>query len=698
MAANTLGRYHIIREIARSNDIVYEAMDPAQGKKIALKELQMPQNLAGQARHERIQRFIREARSAASLKHTNIVRIFDHNQVQGRYYIAMEFLEGQSLRDVLRQRGAMPLQEALRIASCVADGLEFAHKNGVVHRDIKPDNVHLEPDGRVVITDFGIARLTFEPSLTADGQIFGTPSYMSPEQVTGKGIDKRSDIFSLGVMLYEMVSGRKPFTGDSVITITYNIMNVDAPPLTGAPYGVEQVVRKAMAKDPNRRYRTAAELQEDLQLVARGSTPRHAAASPAPSAAPSAPRPQPTPRPRAVARVPQRGPRPASRPLFGAPPGSYSGAPPPGPPPGSYGGAPPAGPPPGARPLPPAPWGAPSGHAQSNGGGAAARPAWNGTPAPQPAPAGYAPAGAVVPGAPQPFPVGARPASRPGRSEGGFDFGWFMGWLAIAVVIAGIILLIVWSSVTAYDRFNVERGAAAVSQTQQAAKKAYDEGRFEEALNGYLAAAKGLKGAELAVVRSNASSAAVKLARLRITAGNAAEAEQFARQALELSPDSGLAYTELGRARALAGDVDGALKAFDDASAATARVQLNGTPETKAEAKSAAENLPFWKADVLYRDGLSQMSKNQMLAKQRFEAVIQAAPNSAFAKNAAIQLQNLDALGVGYSGAQPPADPAPVSGVPSAPEGWDPSYKTALPNSSAPGPGGGLSPPLGLPR
>src|SRR5207302_2806351 len=161
-----------------------------------------------------------------------------------------EFLEGQSLRDILRLRGALPPQEALRIATAVAEGLEYAHSKGVIHRDVKPDNVHLEPDGRVVITDFGIARLTFEPTLTADGQIFGTPSYMSPEQVTGKGIDRRSDVFSLGVMLYEMVTGRKPFTGDSVITITYNIMNLDPSPAAGAPPQVQQIIRRAMPKNP----------------------------------------------------------------------------------------------------------------------------------------------------------------------------------------------------------------------------------------------------------------------------------------------------------------------------------------------------------------------------------------------------------------------------------------------------------------
>ena len=269
MSTYTLGRYHIIREIARSNDIVYEAMDPALGRKIALKELQIPPNLAGKARHDRIQRFTREADATKRLHHPGVVRVFDAGQVEGRYFIAMEFLEGQSLRDVLRLRGALPAQEALRIATAVADALEYAHRQGVVHRDVKPDNVHLEPDGRVVLTDFGIARLTFEASLTMDGQNFGTPSYMSPEQVKGGEIDRRSDLFSLGVMLYEMLSGRKPFTGDSVITITYNIMNVEPPPLPG-PQGVDAILKCALAKEPRLRYPSAADLAQDLRSLSQG--------------------------------------------------------------------------------------------------------------------------------------------------------------------------------------------------------------------------------------------------------------------------------------------------------------------------------------------------------------------------------------------------------------------------------------------
>jgi serine/threonine protein kinase len=259
------GKYQIVREIARSNDIVYEAIDSTLGRRIALKELNIASSLVGQARRERIERFNREARAAGKLNHPNIVAVTDCFEEAGRYFIVMEYLEGQTLRDVMQVRGALPLNEAIGIACQVLDALAHAHQNRVIHRDIKPDNIFILPGGQAKLADFGIARLSEEPALTSDGQVFGTPSYMSPEQIEGRGIDHRSDLFSLGVLLYEMLAGRKPFTGDSVISITYAVMNAEPPPLNGVPMGVEQVIRRALNKNPLGRQTGAAQMKQDLR-------------------------------------------------------------------------------------------------------------------------------------------------------------------------------------------------------------------------------------------------------------------------------------------------------------------------------------------------------------------------------------------------------------------------------------------------
>lgn len=280
--ATILGKYRILREIGRSNDIVYEAEDPALRRRVALKELLLPPNLTDSQRKERVDRFYREAKAAGGLTHPNIVTIYEVGEDNGRHFIAMEFLEGQSLRETLQQRGALPIQEASDIAIQVCEALAYAHARGVIHRDIKPDNIQILPSGRIKITDFGIARITDDPAITADGQIFGTPSYMSPEQVAGKELDSRTDIFSLGVTLYEMIAGHKPFAGDSVVTITYNIMNVEPPAPPGAPAYLAGIIRKAMAKDPSTRYQMAADMAEDLRQQ-RSPEPDYAMLQPQPS-------------------------------------------------------------------------------------------------------------------------------------------------------------------------------------------------------------------------------------------------------------------------------------------------------------------------------------------------------------------------------------------------------------------------------
>ncbi len=265
MALETvLGHYRIIREIARSNDVVYEAVDTRINRRVAIKELLMPPGASDAVRQDRIARFQREARAAGSLTHPNIVTIFETEEEHGRYFIVMEYLEGDNLRQKMDREGALLPEEAVHIAAQVLDGLAHAHSKGVIHRDIKPENVHILPTGLVKITDFGIARLKHEPNLTMDGQIFGTPSYMSPEQVQGGAIDERSDLFSVGVILFEMLVGYKPFQGDSVITITYNIVHTEphSPPSVPAP--LEWVIRKALRKSPAERFSSAEEMKQAL--------------------------------------------------------------------------------------------------------------------------------------------------------------------------------------------------------------------------------------------------------------------------------------------------------------------------------------------------------------------------------------------------------------------------------------------------
>jgi serine/threonine-protein kinase len=276
----TLGRYTLVREIARSNDIVWEGIDPQMTRRVAVKELALPPNLTGQAKRERIERFYREARAAGAMSHPNIVTIHEVGEDHGRYFIAMEFLDGQTLRDRLSTVGALPVNEAVAVTTALCDALEYAHQHAVIHRDIKPENVHLLPGGRVKLTDFGIARITNEAQLTVAGQVFGTPSYMSPEQVIGKEIDPRSDLFSLGVLLYEMLTGRKPFTGegDSVVTITYKIMNEPMPVAVGASQAIDGVIRRATEKDSAARFTSAADFRAALLAAAES---RSAPASPA---------------------------------------------------------------------------------------------------------------------------------------------------------------------------------------------------------------------------------------------------------------------------------------------------------------------------------------------------------------------------------------------------------------------------------
>lgn len=339
---STLGKYQIIREIARSNDIVYEAYDPLMNRRVALKELALPGGSTPQQRDDRVSRFKREAQAAGTLNHPNIMTVYELGQEGERFYMAMEFLDGHTLRNEVDTRGLIPADRAVELALAVLAGLEHAHNKGVIHRDIKPDNIQILSNGEVKITDFGIARLTFQPNLTMDGQVFGTPSYMSPEQVVGKEIDARSDLFSVGVVLYEMLAGQKPFAGDSVVTITYAIMNKTPDMLPQVNYALWQVIEKALDKSPQLRFRNAHEMTLALEAVQRQLS-GGVVVDPSPTPGFSMPGASPV------------GPAPAPmNPYAAAPPTMAPGAPPP---PGTpiyvpYGQNP-AGSPPGAQPAPP---------------------------------------------------------------------------------------------------------------------------------------------------------------------------------------------------------------------------------------------------------------------------------------------------------------------------------------------------------
>ncbi len=262
-----LGRYIIKREIARSNDIVWEAIDPQMGRRVALKELFMPPNSTHEQHEERLRRFRREAQAAGRAMHPNIVTVFEIGEDHGRYFIAMEYLEGDTLRQMLNQGGPVPVDRAIHITQQVLAALAHAHRLSVVHRDIKPENIHILPEDTVKITDFGIARISFEPNITINGQVFGTPNYMAPEQISGGPIDCRTDIFAVGIVLLEMLTGQKPFTGDNLQETSYNICHREPAYPAGIQGPLLAFIQRCLAKNPDERYSSADQALTAIGLV-----------------------------------------------------------------------------------------------------------------------------------------------------------------------------------------------------------------------------------------------------------------------------------------------------------------------------------------------------------------------------------------------------------------------------------------------
>jgi len=267
-ALTKAGRYQIVGELGRgSMGIVYRGFDPMIRRTVAIKTM-LPEGLSPQEFQEYKTRFQREAMAAGILAHPNIITVYDFGEDNGVLYLAMEFLQGTSLEKMVQEQGVLPMETILPIYEQICSALDHAHRNKVVHRDIKPANIMILENGLVKVTDFGIAKM-MAMGMTQAGQILGTPNYMSPEQVKGRQIDGRSDIFSLGVILYELVTGEKPFGGQNITTVIYKIINENPiPPReldATIPVGMSYVISKALAKNPDERYQTCHELAQDLK-------------------------------------------------------------------------------------------------------------------------------------------------------------------------------------------------------------------------------------------------------------------------------------------------------------------------------------------------------------------------------------------------------------------------------------------------
>ena len=264
------GRYEIQGELGRgAMGVVYRATDPVIGRPVAVKTIRLSEEGTGLTRNELLSRFQTEARAAGLLTHPNIVVVYDAGEENGLYYNTMELVEGKSLQSLLDGGHAFPVPRVLRILEQTCSALAFAHERNVVHRDIKPANLMLTADDTVKVTDFGTAKILQFGTVQQTTHVMGTPSYMSPEQVKGRPVDGRSDIFSLGVVLYEMLTGEKPFPGQSITTVIYKIVNEDpVPPRQLNPSihpGLNEIVLKALAKEPEVRYQSCREMLEDLK-------------------------------------------------------------------------------------------------------------------------------------------------------------------------------------------------------------------------------------------------------------------------------------------------------------------------------------------------------------------------------------------------------------------------------------------------
>jgi serine/threonine-protein kinase len=269
MELGQVGKFKIVDKLGQgAMGEVFRALDPVLGREVAIKVVAGKLSEDQRARD----RFLREARAAAQLNHPNIITVYDFGEEQGMAYMAMELLEGQDLRQILAKGTLTSLDDKLAIIEQILDGLAFAHSKGVVHRDLKPGNVHVLPNGQIKIMDFGLARRLQDAA--ASGAVMGTPYYMAPEQAQGDRATARSDIFSLGAMFYEMLAGRRPFTGSTIPKVLLAVVQRDPEPLgklvPDLPTGIVAMVMRALAKDPQARHADAGEMLKALHVAWAG--------------------------------------------------------------------------------------------------------------------------------------------------------------------------------------------------------------------------------------------------------------------------------------------------------------------------------------------------------------------------------------------------------------------------------------------
>ncbi|MGA8147963.1 MAG: serine/threonine-protein kinase [Gallionellaceae bacterium] len=266
---NNLGRYEIIKEVGRgAMGVVYEAKDPLIDRLVAIKTINL-QELGPDERKEYEARFYQEARAAGRLSHPNIVTVHDLGESGGVAYIAMELMEGCELQNLLKDEQRLSVEEALNIAIQVATGLAYAHEHGIVHRDVKPSNIMVLKNNQIKIADFGIARMDTSLLSTQTGKVMGSPLYMSPEQILNRSVDARSDLFSLGTMLFRMLTGKMPFSGDNAHSVMYQIVHENPQQPSSwnpeVPEMLDTIVSKCLAKDPDDRFQNAHKLADELR-------------------------------------------------------------------------------------------------------------------------------------------------------------------------------------------------------------------------------------------------------------------------------------------------------------------------------------------------------------------------------------------------------------------------------------------------